>query len=126
LKKYKNGSIKGRKGNVKITFDTEGKTETRDITAKEVFDLIMSQVKITTLNDSLQGIRILDALDEATKTGYIEIEEGCHDWLKPKLTFTGKDGEKANLCSAIFRYDGNEINDFILEGYEKPKQSKEE
>ena len=125
-RKYSNKGIIGR-GNEKIKIplsqDGEVSTETR-----HVFLAILNNVQFRTSEDSIQGTRLADAIDEAKGKDIIEIGEGVHDWLTKRINETIKSQmfpEGYQICPFIFRVNGEKVSEFIKSGYEKSHLSKE-
>jgi len=82
-----------------------------------VMRVILNNAPLQTQQDSINGMRLAQALDKA-KNGAetIELEDGVHDWLKPIA-------EK--ITPSIFRVNGNLIYKHICEGFEKVHPGKE-
>lgn len=113
-KKFKDTTIPDYKGEpIKILKPNEPEPE--ELTMKQIFWLILNNAPLQTQNDSIQGMRLAQALD-GSKDGFIEFEDGVHDWLKPIA-------EKATPL--LFRVNGNLVYKHICEGFEKPHQPKD-
>ena len=82
-----------------------------------VMRVILNNAPLQTQQDSINGMRLAQALDKV-KNGAepIELEDGVHDWFKPVA-------EK--LTPSIFRVNGNLVYKHICEGFEKAHQSQE-
>lgn len=120
MKVFQNATILNYKGEPIITKGTDLKGQEVDegeLKVVNVFWIILNNAPLKTQNDSIQGMRLAEALDKAKDNGVIEIEEGVHDWIKPIAE---------QLTPQIFRLNGNNIYLLIKEGFDKPKQSKEE
>lgn len=75
---------------------------------------ILNNAPFKTINDSVQGGRLMLALDKAEEEkGDIVIEEGTHDWFKPLAE---------QICPPLFKINGNLIYEHIKEGFEKSAQ----
>ena len=108
-KKFKDTVVLDYKGEpIKIL--KPGDTEPVELTLKQIFWVLLNNAPLQTQNDSIQGMRLAQALD-TSKDGVIEIEEGVHDWLKP---ITEK------VTPQLFRVNGNLVYKYICEGFEKP------
>ncbi len=82
-----------------------------------VMRIILNNAPLQTQQDSINGMRLAQALDKAKNgAATIELEDGVHDWLKPVA-------EK--LTPTIFRVNGNLVYKHICEGFEKTHQSQE-
>lgn len=81
-------------------------------TTADIFLFILSNGPVVTQNDAIQGARLITAMETAKKNGakFLEMEDGVHDWFKPMA-------EK--MTPQLFRYSGNTVYNFILEGFEK-------
>ena len=114
MKIFSNAPIKGfKEGDVKVPMgDGEVSSEFR-----HVIQMILNNAPIQTQDDSIQGIRLATAIDNAEGKEIIELEEGVHDWLK-------RVAEK--ITPVIFRINGNIVYKHICEGFEKSHQPKEE
>ena len=120
---YSNEGITGYNGKDKIkipiTQAGELSTETR-----HVFQAILNRISFKTNDDSVQGFRLANAIDEAEGKDTIEIGEGVYDWLKNKMAEADREGYQ--VCPSIFRVNGGIVNDFIKDGFNKPHQPAEE
>ncbi len=118
--KYTNEGIIGYNGKdlVNIPMDLRGtiSTETRHI-----FLSILNNVDFKTNDDSIQGNRLANSIDEAEDKDIIEIGEGVYDWLQKKLKETNREGRE--VCPFLFRVNGNEVTKFIKDGFERPTES---
>jgi len=125
--RYSNKGIIGRKNEaIKIPISISGdlSTETR-----HVFWTILNNLPFRTANDSIQGNRLADAIDEAEGKDYIEIGEGVYDWLQERLKEQITDQntrESFLLCPRLFRVNGEKVSEFIKEGFEKPREPSKE
>jgi len=86
----------------------EMSTETR-----HVFLAILNNAEFRTMDDSIQGNRLANAIDEAEGKDFIEIGEGVYDWLKRKAE---------QVCPNLFRVNGSIVYEFVKEKFEKPHQ----
>ena len=120
MKVFKNAVLTGYDGKpIKLPFrENEGDSlEFRDGRLDFVLRIILNNAPIAAQNDSIQGMRLAQALDEAKDKKAIVLEEGIHDWLKPIA-------EK--LTPQLFRVNGNIVYKHISEGFEKVQQPAEE
>ncbi|KKN38047.1 hypothetical protein LCGC14_0757590 [marine sediment metagenome] len=95
----------------------KGPEDVGELYLVHVMRVILNNAPLQTQQDSINGMRLAQALD-AVKNGVeaIELEEGVHDWLKPIA-------EK--LTPALFRVNGNIVYKHICDGFEKAHQPKE-
>ena len=117
---YQNKGIMSRnkKDLIRIPITAAGETSTE---TRYVFLSILNVVELKTMDDSIQGGRLADSIDEAEGKDEIVIGEGVYDWLKKKLEAVDRDGYQ--ICPRIFRVNGSIVNDFIKDGHEKPHKS---
>ena len=111
VKRFKDTTIPDYKG-TPIQIQIPGAPEPSDLTLKQILWAILNNAPLQTQNDSIQGMRLAQALDSA-KDGVIEIEDGIHDWLKPVT-------EK--VTPPLFRINASLVYKHICEGFEKLKQ----
>ncbi len=118
---YQNKGIMSRnkKDLIRIPISQAGEMSTE---TRYVFLAILNVCELRTMDDSIQGGRLADAVDEAEGKDEIVIGEGVYDWLKNKLEAVDREGFQ--ILPRIFRVNGSIVNDFIKDGYEKPHQSK--
>jgi len=116
---YQNKGIMSRnkKDLIRIPISQAGEVSTE---TRYVFSAILNVVELKTMDDSIQGGRLADAIDEAEGKDEIVIGEGVYDWLKQKLEVVDREGYQ--ICPRIFRVNGSIVNEFIKEGHEKPHQ----
>ena len=116
---YSNKGVKNYKGEelLKIPLDQAGKISTE---TRHIFQAVLNGLELKTMDDSIQGKRLADAIDEAEDKDVIVIGEGVYDWLKKKLEVVNRDGYQ--ICPLLFRVNGEIVYDFIKEGFEKPHQ----
>ena len=119
-KGFKNIVLKGYNGeSLKMGVrENEGDPlELKEARLDFVMRVILNNAPLQTQQDSINGMRLAQALDKA-KNGAetIELEDGVHDWLKPIA-------EK--ITPSIFRVNGNLIYKHICEGFEKVHPGKE-
>ena len=114
---YQNKGIMSRNGKelIKIPISQAGEMSTE---TRYVFLSILNLVELKTMDDSIQGGRLADAIDEAEGKDEFVIGEGVYDWLKKKLE--GVDREGFQILPRIFRVNGSLVNEFIKDGFEKP------
>ena len=116
---YSNKGIMSRNGKdlIKIPISQAGdlSTETR-----HVFLAILNVCELKVMDDSIQGGRLADAVDEAEGKDEFVIGEGVYDWLKKKLEVVDRDGYQ--ICPRIFRVNGSVVYEFIKEGFNKSHQ----
>lgn len=120
MKVFQNVVITNYKGEPIITKRTDSNGQEVDegkLRLVNVLWIILNNAPLKTQNDSIQGMRLAEALDKAKDNGVIEIEEGVHDWIRPIAE---------NLTPQIFRLNGNNIYLVIKDGFDKTTQSKEE
>jgi len=119
--RYSNKGVRGYNGKdlikIPITQAGEMSTETRHI-----FLAVLNSSELKTIDDSVQGNRLATAIDEAEGKDEIEIGEGVYDWLRKKLEAVDREGYQ--VCPRLFRVNGEIVNEFIKNGYEKPHQPK--
>jgi len=117
---YQNKGVMSRnkKDLLKIPISLAGELSTE---TRHVFLAILNIVELKTMDDSIQGGRLADAIDEAEGKDEIVIGEGVYDWLKRKLEVVDREGYQ--ICPRIFRVNGSIVNEFIKEGFIKPHES---
>ena len=116
MKRFKNTVLKGYNDKPIVTRirGEDGQiTDEKDLKLSNAMWMILNSAPLKTQNDSIQGARLATALDEAEKNGYVELEEGVHDWLKPIA-------EQAT--PQLFRINGKIVYDIVAEGFEKEKE----
>ena len=108
-KRFSNKPILGYNGKdpIKIPMSQSGEMSTE---FRHVLLAILNNSEFKTMDDSIQGNRLANAIDKAEGKDFIEIEEGVHDWLKRKAE---------QVCPVIFRVNGSIIYEFVKEGFEK-------
>ena len=114
---YTNAGIVSRNGKDKIKAPNASE-ETRHL-----FQAILANLNLKIMDDSIQGARMADALDEAEGKDEVVLGEGVYDWLKKKIAEIDQEG--GLVLVRMFRTNGSIVNDFIREGFEKPHQPKE-
>ena len=121
MKRFKNAPLLGFDGEkIKVPIKKPG-TENEVMIGEDFKSILQCLVlnapppTFKTQNDSIQAMRLMQALDHL-QDGFIEIEEGVHDWLKEKAV---------EVTPQIFRINGNIVYEHIREGFEKPNQPKE-
>ena len=100
------------KDKIKIPISQTGEMSTE---TRHVFQIIMNNADFKTMDDSIQGNRLANAIDKAEGKDEIAIEDGVHDWLKRKAE---------QVCPTLFRVNGSIVYEFIKEGFNKPHQPK--
>ena len=118
-KRFKNTKLKDDEGNIisiPIRDADTGKVERVEYVFADMLRLIWSQIPCKTLVDSRNGNLLIKAIEKAKDKPFVEIEEGCHDWLKPLAEA---------VIPPIFREKGDFIYAYIKEGFEKPHQPQE-
>ena len=110
--KYSNKGITGYNGKdkLKIPISQGGELSTE---TRHIFLVILNNSEFKTMDDSIQGNRLANAIDEAEGKDFIEIGEGVFDWFKRKAEA---------VCPVIFRVNGSIVYEFIKEGYDKPHE----
>lgn len=108
MKTFSNAPIKGYNGeDIKVPMGGDLlSTEFR-----HVLRIILNNAPIQSQDDSIQGMRLATAIDNADGKKIIEIEEGVHDWLKTV---------SLKVTPLVFRINGNVVYKHICEGFEKP------
>ncbi len=91
-------------------------TDTIDTKTEHIFHLVVNNAPMNKVNDTIQGGRLYDALQEGKDKPFIELEDGVHDWVKAIAE---------TVCPPIFRINTEAILDFIKEGFEKAHQPKD-
>lgn len=121
--RYSNSGLLGYNGKdkIKIPISQAGQLSTE---TRHVFLAILTSLELKTIDDSIQGNRLANAIDEAEGKDFIEIGEGVYDWIKKKLEAVDREGYQ--VCPRLFRVNGEIVNEFIKEGFEKPRQSSEQ
>jgi hypothetical protein len=114
LKQLKDELLKGYNGEfVKAAVSTGIK----ELKISDAIWAILNNAPIKTQNDSIQGMRLAQALVKAQDSGIIEMEDGVHDWLKPLAE---------QVTPSIFRVNGSIVYELIKEGFikgESPKKT---
>ena len=77
--------------------------------------ILVNNASFKTLEDSREGRRMVEALEESRKTDSVEIDQGTHNWLK-------KQGEA--IIPQVFRVSGEIIDNIIREGYRRTTEPK--
>ncbi len=113
---YTNEGIVSRNGKDKIKAPN-GSEETRHL-----FYAILGNLNLKIMDDSIQGARMADALDEAEDKEEVVLGEGVYDWLKKKTAETDQDG--GLILVRMFRINGSVVDEFIKNGHRKPHQPK--
>lgn len=115
-KLFKNEPLQRYNGKPMEMADGDGKTKPAFL--KNVLWVFLNNAPMRTTNDTIQGVRLAQALDKcADDEGEIEIEEGVHDWIKQHLD---------NVLPPLFRIEAPGITELIKEGFEKPNAPKGE
>lgn len=110
--RFSNGGVVGYNGKdkIKIPISQAGEMSTE---TRHIFMAIMNNAEFKTMDDSIQGNRLANAIDEAEGKDFIEIGEGVYDWLKKKAE---------QVCPNLFRVNGSIVYEFVKEKFEKPHQ----
>lgn len=118
---YSNGGLLGYNGKdkIKIPISQAGEMSTE---TRHIFLVVLNASELKVQDDSIQGKRLADAIDEAEGKDEIVIGEGVYDWLKRKLEVVDREGYQ--VCPRLFRVNGEIVYEFIKEGFEKPHQPK--
>ncbi len=117
-KVFKNVVLKGYDEKpIQVAVQEGEKVEIKEAKMDFALRLILAGAPMQTQDDSIQGARLAQALDDAKDKKTVELEEGVHDWLK-------RVAEK--VTPAIFRQNGNVVYKHICEGFEKPNEPKEQ
>ncbi len=83
---------------------------TVDATIYDIMQVIVFNAPYKTLDDSKEGRRMAEALEESRKSNFIEIDQGTHNWLKHQSEI---------VAPQIFRINGEIVDSLIREGWEK-------
>ena len=113
---YSNAGIDNYDGKEKLK-SPSGSLETRLI-----FQAILNNLDLKTMDDAIQGSRMAVALDEAEDKDEVVLGEGVFDWLRKKIKETDRDG--GLVLVRMFRVNGSVVNEFITEGFTKSHQPK--
>ena len=119
MKKFKNTTIMGYNGKPLMSRDRDESgqvKEEKEIKLVNALWVILNAAPLKSQNDSIQGSRLAKSLDKAEENGFIEIEDGVHDWLKPIAE---------QVTPQLFRINGHVIYELIKEGFEKVKETKD-
>jgi len=114
MKVFSNAPVKGYKGDDILIPMGDGLAPSGEF--RHTLRWILNNAPIQTQDDSIQGMRLAQAIDAAEDKDNVEVEEGVHDWLK-------KVAEK--ITPTLFRINGNILYKHICDGFEKPHQPKE-
>ena len=115
VKVFKNVMLKGYDGkDVQVAIQENGNMEVKEAKLDFALRLILAHAPMQSQDDSINGARLAQALDDAKDKKTIEMGEGVHDWLKIVA--------KA-VTPTIFRHNGNVVYLHICEGFEKPKET---
>ena len=116
-KVFRNVLLKSYDGKTIQTAEKKGDSDEIklvDTKLLSVFYIILNGSPIQTMNDSIQGMRLAEALDAAKKNGgNIEIEEEPYTWLKSIA-------EK--VLPPVFRINASIVYKHICEEFEKPSE----
>jgi len=114
-KHFSNKGIKGYNGKelLKIPISQSGEMSTE---TRHVFLAILNNSEFKTMDDSIQGNRLANAIDAAEGKDEIILEDGVFDWLKRKAE---------QVCPVLFRVNGSIVYEFVKEGYEKAHSPKD-
>lgn len=108
MKTFSNAPIKDRKGeDIKIPMG-DGKVPSTEFC--HALRFILNNASFQSQNDSIQGARLADAIDNAEGKEVVEMEEGVYDWLVIVAE---------TVTPTLFRISGNIVYKFICEGFEK-------
>lgn len=127
MKVFKNTIVKGYDGKpIQLPIFEDGKTEVKEANLVNILYFILNNTLLRTMKDSIEGVRLVLALDKAkNNTGSdIEIEEGTHDWLKDAIKAEQllQDNTKVVLIVQLFRLNAKCVSNLICEGFEKSNQ----
>jgi hypothetical protein len=95
--------------------DEKSPIKIMDATIRDVMLILANNASFKTLEDSREGRRMVEALEESRKTDSVEIDQGTHNWLK-------KQGEA--IIPQVFRVSGEIIDNIIREGYRRTTEPK--
>lgn len=109
VKRFSNKPIIGYNGKdpIRIPMSQSGEMS---VEFRHVLLAILNNSEFKTMDDSIQGNRLANAIDKAEGKDFVDLEEGVHDWLKRKAE---------QVCPAIFRVNGSIVYEFIKDGFEK-------
>ncbi len=116
---YSNEGLVGYNGKdkIKIPISQAGQMSTE---TRHIFLAILNVLELKSIDDSIQGSRLADAIDEAEDKDEIVIGEGVYDWLKKKMEAVNREGYQ--VCPLLFRVNGSIVNEFIKEGFNRPHE----
>ena len=116
MKVFKNEVVKSYNGKEIDVIDQDGSVKEK-LTLGKVLRIILNNAPLKTQQDSINGVRLAQAIDKAEDEGEstISIEEGIHDWIKPIAE---------DLTPKLFRLNGNTIYLIIKEGFVKENKPK--
>ena len=117
---YQNKGIMGRNGKDLIKLPITQKTGELSTEVRHIFLVIMNEFSFRTLDDSIQGGRLADAIDEAEDKDTIVLGEGVYDWVIKKMVETNKEGNQ--ILPYMFRVNGSVVHEFIKDGFNKPHE----
>lgn len=81
-----------------------------DATIADIFDLIVKRAQYKGEEDGKESRRILEALEEAKKTGEITLDIGTHRWLV---------NQSKAVIWPLFRWNGEFVEDAVKNGYKE-------
>ncbi|TRZ50376.1 MAG: hypothetical protein D4S01_06825 [Dehalococcoidia bacterium] len=90
--------------------DEKSAIVTADATICDIMQLLVSNAQYKTIEDSKEGRRLAEALEEAKKSKVIEIDQGTHNWLKKQSEM---------IAPQIFRISGEIVDNLIRDGWKK-------
>lgn len=96
--------------------DENSPVVTVDATIRDVMTIIVGNAQFRTIEDSKEGRRLAEALEESKKSGVISLDQGTHNWLKK---------QSETIAPQVFRLSGEIVDNLIREGFEKAFQPKE-
>ena len=96
-------------------YDEKSPIVVLDATILDVMQIIINNASYKTLEDSREGRRMAEALEESRKTDSIQIDQGTHNWLKKQSEL---------ISPQIFRVSGELIDNIIREGYRRETEPK--
>ena len=111
-KHFSNGAIKGYNGKdeLKIPISQSGEMSTE---TRHIFLAILNNSEFKTMDDSIQGNRLANAIDAAEGKDEVVLEDGVFDWLKRK---------SEQVCPVLFRVNGSIVYEFIKEGFKRAQE----
>lgn len=93
--------------------DEKSAVITVDATVSDVMHIIVTNSSYKTIEDSKEGRRLAEALEESRKSEVIELDQGTHTWLKK---------QSEAVSPQIFRISGEIVDELIRERYHRDNE----